>query len=148
MITVCRLPCYKTICLLMLHIMLAFHWKLRAVISWCYSSFDGLLCWFSLSKRVGVMPSVFSFSSSTLVLFVYHTKCFRPYLGFCRGIIIIIILPFLCVMLLYHILHIYDRNWWLQIIKLARKLPTGDLSGLKTDDSKDQEEPLDENDLT
>lgn len=35
-----------------------------------------------------------------------------------------------------------------QIVRLARKLPTGDLSELKADASKDGEEPLDENDLT
>ncbi|KAF3450175.1 hypothetical protein FNV43_RR06255 [Rhamnella rubrinervis] len=34
------------------------------------------------------------------------------------------------------------------IIRLARKLPTGDLSGLKADASREEEEPLDENDLT
>ncbi|CAK7357407.1 unnamed protein product [Dovyalis caffra] len=34
------------------------------------------------------------------------------------------------------------------VIKLARKLPTGDVSSLKTDASKEEEEPLDENDLT
>ncbi|KAL5578228.1 hypothetical protein UlMin_019927 [Ulmus minor] len=34
------------------------------------------------------------------------------------------------------------------IIRLARKLPTGDVSALKTDVSKEDEEPLDENDLT
>ena len=37
---------------------------------------------------------------------------------------------------------------WLQVIKLARKLPTGDVSALKTDAGKEEEEPLDENDLT
>ena len=36
----------------------------------------------------------------------------------------------------------------MQIIKLARKLPTGDVSALKTEASKEEEEPLDENDLT
>uniref|UniRef100_A0A6N2KA05 Gamma-soluble NSF attachment protein n=1 Tax=Salix viminalis TaxID=40686 RepID=A0A6N2KA05_SALVM len=34
------------------------------------------------------------------------------------------------------------------VIKLARKLPTGDVSALKTDAGKEEEEPLDENDLT
>ncbi|KAJ6894779.1 gamma-soluble NSF attachment protein-like isoform X2 [Populus alba x Populus x berolinensis] len=34
------------------------------------------------------------------------------------------------------------------VIKLARKLPTGDVSALKTDAAKEEEEPLDENDLT
>ncbi|KAL8108566.1 hypothetical protein AgCh_024875 [Apium graveolens] len=34
------------------------------------------------------------------------------------------------------------------IIKLARKLPTGDVGGLKSEAVKEQEEPLDENDLT
>ncbi|KAJ7950652.1 gamma-soluble NSF attachment protein-like [Quillaja saponaria] len=34
------------------------------------------------------------------------------------------------------------------IIRLARKLPTGDVSALKSDTAKEQEEPLDENDLT
>ncbi|KAE9608218.1 hypothetical protein Lal_00003509 [Lupinus albus] len=34
------------------------------------------------------------------------------------------------------------------IIKLARKLPTGDVSALKADTIEDGEEPLDENDLT
>ncbi|GKV11238.1 hypothetical protein SLEP1_g22508 [Rubroshorea leprosula] len=34
------------------------------------------------------------------------------------------------------------------IIRLARKLPTGDVSSLKSDASKGEEEPLDENDLT
>uniref|UniRef100_A0A6M2F044 Gamma-soluble NSF attachment protein n=1 Tax=Populus davidiana TaxID=266767 RepID=A0A6M2F044_9ROSI len=34
------------------------------------------------------------------------------------------------------------------VIKLARKLPTGDVSALKTDACKEEEEPLDENDLT
>ena len=34
------------------------------------------------------------------------------------------------------------------IIRLARKLPTGDVSALKTHASEDQEEPLDEDDLT
>jgi hypothetical protein len=37
---------------------------------------------------------------------------------------------------------------WFQVIKLARKLPTGDVSALKTDAAKEEEEPLDENDLT
>lgn len=36
---------------------------------------------------------------------------------------------------------------WLQIIRLARKLPTGELTALKDETAKD-EEPLDENDLT
>lgn len=35
----------------------------------------------------------------------------------------------------------------MQIVKLARKLPTGDVSAFKMD-TKDQEEPLDEDDLT
>lgn len=35
----------------------------------------------------------------------------------------------------------------MQIIKLARKLPTGDVSALKTDAAK-EDEGLDENDLT
>ncbi|KAK1369154.1 Gamma-soluble NSF attachment protein [Heracleum sosnowskyi] len=34
------------------------------------------------------------------------------------------------------------------IIKLARKLPTGDVSGLKSETGKEQEEPLNEDDLT
>ncbi|KAJ1440014.1 Tetratricopeptide-like helical domain superfamily [Sesbania bispinosa] len=34
------------------------------------------------------------------------------------------------------------------IIRLARKLPTGDVSALKTVTAEDEEEPLDENDLT
>ncbi|KAJ6887308.1 gamma-soluble NSF attachment protein-like [Populus alba x Populus x berolinensis] len=34
------------------------------------------------------------------------------------------------------------------VINLARKLPTGDVSALKTDAAKEEEEPLDENDLT
>ncbi|XWS17993.1 hypothetical protein CRYUN_Cryun32bG0003900 [Craigia yunnanensis] len=34
------------------------------------------------------------------------------------------------------------------IIKLARKLPTGDVGAFKTDAAKDEEEALDENDLT
>ncbi|KAG6755579.1 hypothetical protein POTOM_041412 [Populus tomentosa] len=34
------------------------------------------------------------------------------------------------------------------VIKLARKLPTGDVSALKADAAKEEEEPLDENDLT
>ncbi|KAF7803935.1 gamma-soluble NSF attachment protein [Senna tora] len=34
------------------------------------------------------------------------------------------------------------------IIRLARKLPTGDVSALKVDAGKEDEEPLDENDLT
>ncbi|KAL2971202.1 hypothetical protein AAZX31_15G182000 [Glycine max] len=34
------------------------------------------------------------------------------------------------------------------IIKLARKLPTGDVSSLKANKAEDEEEPLDENDLT
>ncbi|XP_058727541.1 gamma-soluble NSF attachment protein-like [Vicia villosa] len=34
------------------------------------------------------------------------------------------------------------------IIRLARKLPTGDVSALKTATAEDDEEPLDENDLT
>ncbi|KAH8494783.1 hypothetical protein H0E87_021262 [Populus deltoides] len=34
------------------------------------------------------------------------------------------------------------------VIKLARKLPTGDVSALKTGAAKEEEEPLDENDLT
>ncbi|XP_004293698.1 PREDICTED: gamma-soluble NSF attachment protein [Fragaria vesca subsp. vesca] len=34
------------------------------------------------------------------------------------------------------------------VIRLARKLPTGDVSGLKTNSSKEQEEELDEDDLT
>ena len=37
---------------------------------------------------------------------------------------------------------------WLQIIKLARKLPTGDVSALKKANAVQDEEPLDENDLT
>lgn len=49
--------------------------------------------------------------------------------------------------LFFH-LHIIWLENWLQIIRLARKLPTGDLSGLKADASKEEEEPLDENDLT
>jgi hypothetical protein len=38
----------------------------------------------------------------------------------------------------------------LQIIRLARKLPMGDVNALKasSDTIKDEEEPLDENDLT
>lgn len=36
----------------------------------------------------------------------------------------------------------------MQIIKLARKLPTGDVSAFKTDAAKDEGEPLDEDDLT
>lgn len=36
----------------------------------------------------------------------------------------------------------------LQIIRLARKLPTGDVNALKADTTKEEEEPLDENDLT
>lgn len=35
-----------------------------------------------------------------------------------------------------------------QIIRLARKLPTGEVSALKTDAGGEQEEALDENDLT
>ncbi|KAK7304063.1 hypothetical protein RJT34_15073 [Clitoria ternatea] len=34
------------------------------------------------------------------------------------------------------------------IIKLARKLPTGDVSALKAGNAEDEEQPLDENDLT
>ncbi|AET04482.2 putative NSF attachment protein [Medicago truncatula] len=34
------------------------------------------------------------------------------------------------------------------IIRLARKLPTGDVNALKADTTKEEEEPLDENDLT
>ncbi|KAG5235852.1 Gamma-soluble NSF attachment family protein [Salix suchowensis] len=34
------------------------------------------------------------------------------------------------------------------VIKLARKLPTGDVTVLKTDAAKEEEEPLDEDDLT
>ncbi|KAJ6724137.1 GAMMA-SOLUBLE NSF ATTACHMENT PROTEIN [Salix viminalis] len=34
------------------------------------------------------------------------------------------------------------------VIKLARKLPTGDVSAVKTDAAKEEEEPLDEDDLT
>lgn len=37
---------------------------------------------------------------------------------------------------------------FLQIIRLARKLPTGDVSALKTDAAEEHGEPLDENDLT
>ena len=36
---------------------------------------------------------------------------------------------------------------WLQIIRLARKLPRGELTALKDETAKD-EEALDENDLT
>lgn len=36
----------------------------------------------------------------------------------------------------------------LQIIKIARKLPTGDVSALKAATVEDEKEPLDENDLT
>lgn len=36
----------------------------------------------------------------------------------------------------------------LQIIRLAKKLPTGDVSALKSNTAQDQEEPLDEDDLT
>jgi hypothetical protein len=36
----------------------------------------------------------------------------------------------------------------MQIIRLARKLPTGDVSSLKSVTAEDDEEPLDENDLT
>lgn len=36
----------------------------------------------------------------------------------------------------------------MQIIRLARKLPTGDVSALKADAAEDGEQPLDENDLT
>jgi len=35
-----------------------------------------------------------------------------------------------------------------QIIRLARKLPTGEVSALKSDGVGEQEEALDENDLT
>lgn len=35
-----------------------------------------------------------------------------------------------------------------QIIKLARKLPTGDVAELKEEAAKGEEEALDENDLT
>lgn len=35
-----------------------------------------------------------------------------------------------------------------QIIRLARKLPTGEVSALKSDAVGEQEEALDENDLT
>lgn len=45
-------------------------------------------------------------------------------------------------------LHILTEIKFLQIIRLARKLPTGEVSALKTDAMKEQEEPLDENDLT
>lgn len=40
------------------------------------------------------------------------------------------------------------RFYMPQIIRLARKLPTGDVTALENDASKEQEEPLDENDLT
>ena len=42
--------------------------------------------------------------------------------------------------------HLTERNW-VQIIKLARKLPTGDVDAFKTDAAK-EEEALDDNDLT
>lgn len=45
-------------------------------------------------------------------------------------------------------MQILIRNEMLQIIKLARKLPTGDVSALKKADAVQDEEPLDENDLT
>jgi hypothetical protein len=35
-----------------------------------------------------------------------------------------------------------------QIIRLARKLPTGEVSAQKTDAAEEEEEPLDEDDLT
>ncbi|KAF5729262.1 hypothetical protein HS088_TW21G01425 [Tripterygium wilfordii] len=40
------------------------------------------------------------------------------------------------------------KNLEHMIIKLAHKLPTGDITALKADTSEQQEEPLDENDLT
>lgn len=39
-------------------------------------------------------------------------------------------------------------KYLLQVIRLARKLPTGDVSALKTNASNEQEEELDEDDLT
>jgi len=47
--------------------------------------------------------------------------------------------------------YIYGLNFgmnYLQIIRLARKLPTGDVSSLKAVTRDDDEDSLDENDLT
>lgn len=47
--------------------------------------------------------------------------------------------------------YIFELNFGinhLQIIRLARKLPTGDVSALKTGTAEDDEDSLDENDLT
>lgn len=45
-------------------------------------------------------------------------------------------------------MHIFNSDVMTQIIRLARKLPTGEVSALKTEAAEEQEEPLDENDLT
>ena len=46
------------------------------------------------------------------------------------------------------LLDTFNQNLkWAQIIKLARKLPTGDVSAMKAGGTN-QEEPLDEDDLT
>lgn len=46
------------------------------------------------------------------------------------------------------IFYLVNQNGILQIIRLARKLPTGEVSALRTDATEEHEEPLDENDLT
>lgn len=45
-------------------------------------------------------------------------------------------------------LQIFNSDVMTQIIRLARKLPTGEVTALKTEAAEEQEEPLDENDLT
>lgn len=56
-----------------------------------------------------------------------------------------IILDFLN--LIDHDVFFMELNKPMQIIRLARKLPTGDLKDIKIESSR-EEEPLDENDLT
>lgn len=57
-----------------------------------------------------------------------------------------IILDFLN--LIDHDVFFMELNKPMQIIRLARKLPTGDLKDIKIESSREEEEPLDENDLT
>lgn len=50
--------------------------------------------------------------------------------------------------IIYIVLLVFKIVYFPQIVRMARKLPTGDVSGLKRSTTEEQDELLDEDDLT